>query len=303
MAILILLKDALWKFFEDDAITLAGSVAYFTALALAPLLVILIGVAGLFGDQIHTRLINEITELAGPTAGGAVDLVVQHASEHKITGGISALIGLITLLFSATGVFVQLQKAMNRIWGIESEPGREIKEFFRKRLVSLGMVFSVGFLLLVSLAVSAVLSSFLSGESGIWGWIDFAVSTFVYFLAFGWILQYLPDVKIAWRDIAIGALITSVLFNIGKTLVGEYLGKSSIGSAYGAAGSLVILLVWVYYSSIIVFYGTEIASIYTERFGNKIKPSDIARWRDSFKRKDDSGKTKEKRDSESETDT
>ena len=228
MAILILLKDALWKFFEDDAITLAGAVAYFTALALAPLLVILIGIAGLFGDQIHTHLVGEITELAGPTAGDAIDLVVQHASKHKVTGGISALIGFITLLFSATGVFVQLQKAMNRIWGIEPKPGREIKEFFRKRLVSLGMVFSVGFLLLVSLAVSAVLSSFLSGDSTIWSWVDFGASTLVYFLAFGWILQYLPDVKIAWRDIAVGALITAVLFNIGKTLIGEYLGKSSL---------------------------------------------------------------------------
>ena len=287
MKILRLLKDAIFKFFEDDAITLAGSVAFFTALSMAPLIVILIGIAGFFGEHIHNHLIDEIISLLGSTAGNAIDIVVQHASERKMTGGITAIIGIVTLIFSATGVFVQLQKSMNKIWGIEPRPGREIKEFFRKRLVSLGMVFGIGFLLLVSLTVSAVMAALVSGEGWIWRGVNIGASLLIYYLLFGFILQYLPDARIRWRDVAVGALITAILFNVGKFLIGQYLGKSGIGSAYGAAGSLVIMLVWVYYSALIVFYGTELAVLYTERFGGSFIPNDIARWRDPFRRKPD----------------
>lgn len=286
MAILILLKDAIWKFFEDDVITLAASVAFFTTLSLAPLLVILIGVTGLVGENFHQRLIEEITALAGPTAGETIDIVVRNASDHQLTGGITAVVGLITLIFSATGVFVQLQKSMNKIWGVEPRPGREIREFFRKRLVSLGMVFGVGFLLLVSLAVSAVLAAFVSGEGAWWRIVNLGASLLVYFLAFAWILQYLPDAVVRWRDVAVGAVITAVLFGLGKFLIGEYLGKSGIASAYGAAGSLVLMLVWVYYSSLIVFYGTELAVLYTQRFGGGVEPNGQARWRDPRRRSD-----------------
>lgn len=286
MAILILLKDAIWKFFEDDVITLAASVAFFTTLSLAPLLVILIGVTGLVGENFHQRLIEEITALAGPTAGETIDIVVRNASDHQLTGGITAVVGLITLIFSATGVFVQLQKSMNKIWGVEPRPGREIREFFRKRLVSLGMVFGVGFLLLVSLAVSAVLAALVSGEGAWWRIVNLGASLLVYFLAFAWILQYLPDAVVRWRDVAVGAVITAVLFGLGKFLIGEYLGKSGIASAYGAAGSLVLMLVWVYYSSLIVFYGTELAVLYTQRFGGGVEPNGQARWRDPRRRSD-----------------
>lgn len=278
MGVLRMIKDAIWKFFEDDVFTLAGAVSFFTALSLAPLIVILIGVAGFFGDQIHTKLIGEIKSLLGEQAGNAIDVVVQHAAEQKIAGGISALVGLLTLLFSATGVFVQLQKSMNRIWGIEPEPGREIKEFFMKRLLSLGMILGVGFLLLVSLAVSAVLSALASGEGWIWQGVNLAISLLVYFIAFGAILQYLPDADIRWGDVAVGAFITALLFNIGKFGIGQYLGTSSIGSAYGAAGSFVVLLVWVYYSALIVFFGTELAYFYCERYGHGITPDRHARW-------------------------
>ncbi len=279
MGIIKLLKDALWKFFEDDAITYAGSVAFFTALSLAPLIVIVIGIAGLFGGQIHENLIDEISSLAGPTAGDAIDTIVQHAAERKLTGGLSAMVGLITLLFSATAVFVQLQKSMNKIWGVKPREGREIKEFFRKRIVSLGMILGIGFLLLVSLAIDATMAAFITLEHWLWRAINLGGSTLIYFLLFGFILQYLPDVKIRWRDTIVGALMTAVLFGIGEFLIGEYLGKSSIGSAYGAAGSLVVVLVWVYYSSVIVFYGTELAVIYTDRYGGEMIPGDIARWR------------------------
>lgn len=295
MGILRLIKDAIWKFFEDDAFTLAGAVSFFTALSLAPLVVILIGVAGLFGDQIHTQLIDETKALLGEQAGEAIDVVVVHAAEQKTVGGISAIMGFLTLLFSATGVFVQLQKAMNRIWGIEPEPGREIKEFFLKRLLSLGMILGVGFLLLVSLAVSAVLSAFLSGEGLVWQGVNLAASLLVYFVTFGAILQYLPDADIRWKDVAVGAFITALLFNVGKFLIGQYLGKSSLASAYGAAGSLVVLLVWVYYSSLIIFFGTELAYFYSERFGAGITPDRHARWMNPVRRQEIGREAKDRR--------
>ncbi len=283
MAVLKLLKDAIFKFFDDDAVTLAGSVAFFTTLSLAPLLVILIGVVGFFGDKIHTHLIDEITTLVGPTAGRTIDMIVQHAAQKKLTGGITAIVGLVTLFFSATGVFVQLQKSMNRIWGVEPKSGREIREFFRKRLVSLGMVFGIGFLLLVSLMVSAVMAAVVPGEGWMWHLLNHGASLLIYYLLFGFILQYLPDVTIRWRDAAMGAFFTALLFDIGKILIGQYLGTSSIGSAYGAAGSLVILLLWTYYSSLIIFYGTELAVLYTQRFGGQYAPNNLAQWRDPAK--------------------
>ncbi len=284
MAILRLLKDSLWKFFEDDAVTLAASVAFFTALSLSPLIVILVGAVGFFGEQIHTHLIDEITSLVGPAAGATIDTIVQHVTERKSAGGITAIIGIVSLLFFSTGVFVQLQKSMNKLWGIEPKPGREIREFFRKRLMSLGVVLVIGFLLLVSLAVSAVMDAVIAGKGWLWYGLNHAASLLIYYLLFGLILRYLPDAYIRWRDAAVGAAITAVLFDLGKFLIARYLGTRSIGSAYGAAGSLVILLVWTYYSSLIIFYGTELAVLYTERFGGKITPNSIARWRDPLRR-------------------
>lgn len=302
MNVLRFLKDAIWKFFEDDVFTYAASVAFFTALSLAPLVVILVGVTGFFGDQLHDRLLDELDALLGPTATNTVDVVIRNAAERKMAGGISALIGLVTLFFSATAVFVQLQKSMNRIWGLESEPGREIREFLRKRLVSLSMILGVGFLLLVSLAISAVLSYILSGQGWLWQWVNLGASLFVYFLAFGAILQYVPDAEIRWRDVAVGALITAILFNVGKWAIGEYLGRSSVGSAYGAAGSLVVMLVWVYYSALVVFFGTELAVLYVERYGAGITPEGHARWSNPERRsKTDKGeKEKRKREEERE---
>lgn len=288
MGVLRLLKDALWKFFDDDAVTLAASVAFFTALSLAPLLIILIGVVGLFGDEIHAHLIDEITSLAGPTAGSAIDMIVQNAAKRKLTGGITAVVGIITLLLSATGVFVQLQKSMNRIWGVEPKSGREVREFFRKRLVSLGMVFGIGFLLLVSLIVSAVMAALVPGEGWFWHVLNHGASLLIYYLLFGFMLQYLPDVNIRWRDAAMGAFFTALLFDFGKILIGQYLGTSSVGSAYGAAGSLLILLVWTYYSAMILFFGTELAVLYTERFGGHIQPNSLAQWSDPAKHSADS---------------
>jgi membrane protein len=265
LRILHILKTAVFKFIEDDVVTLAASLAFFTTLSLAPLLVILFAVAGLLGEGALAHIIDQIETLLGPTAREGLQLVISNLEQHQETGTISAIVGLVVLLFSATAVFAQLQKSMNKIWNVEPTPDLKVKEeligWLRKRLVSLGMVVAIGFLLMVSLAVSAALNYFLKGTGSIWMVVNFGVTLVVFIVLFGLIFKVLPDVYISWRDVGIGATITAVLFDVGKWAIGKYLGYSSIGSAYGAAGSLVILLFWVYYNSLIVFLGAEITQV------------------------------------------
>lgn len=263
--ILHILKSAVFKFIEDDVVTLAASLAFFTTLSLAPLLVILFAVAGILGEGALSHIINQIETLLGPTAREGLQLVINNLEQHRETGTVSAIVGIVVLLFSATAVFAQLQKSMNKIWNVEPTPDLKVKEeligWLRKRLISLGMVVAIGFLLMVSLGVSAAMNYFLKGSGSIWMLVNFGVTLVVFIILFGLIFKVLPDVYISWRDVGIGATITAVLFNVGKWAIGKYLGYSSIGSAYGAAGSLVILLFWVYYNSLIVFLGAEITQI------------------------------------------
>jgi membrane protein len=187
---------------------------------------------------------------------------------------------VVTLFVGATGVFVQLQDALNSIWGVRRKPGRGLRNFIKDRLLSFALILGIGFLLLVSLILSAGLSAlgnFVTGllpaQATLWQWINFGVSFGVITLLFAVIFKVLPDVKIAWRDVWIGALLTALLFNLGKYLLGLYLGRSSVTSAYGAAGSLVIVLLWVYYSAQILFFGAKFTQIYSNRYGSHLEPA------------------------------
>jgi len=187
---------------------------------------------------------------------------------------------VVTLFVGATGVFVQLQDALNSIWGVRRKPGRGLRNFLKDRLLSFALVVGIGFLLLVSLILSAGLSALgnfmvglLPAQATFWQWINFGVSFGVITLLFAIIFKVLPDVKIAWRDVWIGALLTALLFNLGKYLLGLYLGWSSVTSAYGAAGSLVIVLLWVYYSAQILFFGAKFTQIYSSRYGSHFEPA------------------------------
>lgn len=264
---------------------LSSSLSYYTLFSLAPLLIIVIAIAGLaFGrEAAQNRIVETIQGMIGQQSAQTIQGMIQSASSKPNTGIISTVIGVVALLFGAGGVVGQLQTSLNTIWGVTPKPGQGIWGFIRQRFVSFAMVLAIGFLLLVSLAVTALLSSFaqwlggLMGAAAIVGHVlDFLVSLVFVTALFAIIYKFLPDVRIKWRDVWIGAAITSVLFTIGKTLIGIYLGTSGVSSAYGAAGSLITVLLWVYYSSLIFFLGAEFTQVYAREYGSGVKPAENA---------------------------
>lgn len=255
------LVSAIESFFEDDVVTLAASVSFFTALSLAPLLVILVSVTDVIGPEWQQKLVDEIGRLIGPRASEGVLMVIRNVGEADFSGELSAIIGLLVLVFSATAVFAQLQKALNRIWGVKGPDEIRIKaelwDWLKKRILSLGLIFGIGFLLLVSLAVSALLNFWLPDKSQVWPLLNTGISLVVYVVLFGALFRILPDTQIAWRDVWAGSLLTALLFSFGKWAIGKYLGFSSAAAAYGAAGSFMVLLLWVYYATVVIFLGAE----------------------------------------------
>jgi membrane protein len=262
---LALLKETWSDWRKDKASRLAAALAFYTAVSLAPLTVVVLAVTGfLFGnDALHGRLAGELSGLVGPQAAAFIQEVVQSASNPK-SGVVATVLGVVTLLLGASGVVGQLQDALNTVWNVEP-PQRGFWGTVRERFLSLTLVFGVGFLLTVSLVLSAGLSAF-SDATGLYGPVlHEMVSVVVFTLLFGMMFKMLPDVKVAWRDVFLGALVTAVLFTLGKILIGLYLGHSAVGSSYGAAGALVVLLLWLYYSAQILFLGAEFTQVYSRR--------------------------------------
>lgn len=270
-----LLKETGLEWWEDKAPRLGAALAYYTALSLAPLLVLAIGVAGLvFGEEAAKgQLVAQMEDMVGTDGAQMIETLVAKAREPS-TGIIATVLGLITLLIGATGVFGQLQEALNDIFGVEPKSGGGVLGLLKDRFLSLAMVLGVGFLLLVSLVLSASLAALTKWVGGVIPQLagaaefgNFAVSIVVITLLFAMIFKWLPDVKLRWRDVWLGAAFTAVLFTIGKFAIGMYLGRSSLGSAYGAAGSFVVVLVWVYYSAQILFLGAEFVKVYVKHNG------------------------------------
>lgn len=280
-----LIKDTFKDWNEDKAPRLAAALAYYTVFSLAPLLVLVIAIAGFVlgsNGTIRGQLIGQVQSLIGKQGADAVNALIDNSSRNN-SGVIATVIGVVTLILGATGVFGQLQDALNTIWEVKPKPGRGIKNILKDRSLSFAMVLGISFLLLVSLVVSAGLSgmqTFVSGLFGSLGFlahlVNFLVSTAVITLIFAMIFKILPDVKIAWNDVWIGALVTGLLFSIGKLLIGIYLGRSATTSAFGAAGSLVVILLWVYYSAQILFFGAEFTQVYARKHGSRLVPSDNA---------------------------
>ena len=274
------LKTTFSRFNADDCTTMAAALAYYTTFSLPPLLLIVISVVGLaFGqDAVRRQLQSQIESLIGDGAGAQVATMVRSAGQHSSSGVFGVTAGIIMLLFGATGVFIQLQSALNRIWHVKPDPqAGGIKNFLTKRILSLGMIAGVAFLLLVSLAVSAALSAAGGALSGLLpaGFsapllhaVEFVVSLSIIAALFAALFKVLPDVKLEWRQVWVGAGATAVLFTAGKLLIGLYLGKSAAASAYGAAGSLVIIVLWIYYASIIFLLGAEFTSIWALAHGH-----------------------------------
>jgi len=286
-----LLKQTVAAWQHDKASRLAAALAYYTTFSLAPVLVIVIAVASFLFEQstVQERIIEQLQGLLGEN--GAT--LVQQRLTNRSQGGDgfwATVISVGLLIIGASGFFVQLQDALNTVWNVVPQRQDEAQanglwKLVRDRLLSFGMVLVIGFLLLVSLMLSAGLAavSNLFGEV-LWGWdvgwqlLNAAVSVGVTTLLFALIYKILPDAKVAWSDVWVGAGITALLFTVGKSLIGLYLGNSSIASAYGAAGSFVVLLLWVYYSAQILLLGAEFTQVYANRFGNRIKPDKHAKF-------------------------
>lgn len=279
-----LLKATVAEWQEDKVPRLAAALAYFTVFSLAPLLVIAISIAALFFGEEAARgqIFAQLQGLIGRQGAEAIEATITNADRVE-GGGIATIVGIITLLLGASGVFGQLQDALNTIWEVAPKPGRGIVSFLRTRFLSFGMVLVIGFLLLVSLVLSAILAGvstymegFVPALAPLWAIVNFLVSFGVITCLFALIYRVLPDVHIAWGDVWVGAAFTALLFTIGRTLIGIYLGSAAVGSAYGAAGSLVIILVWVFYSAQILLFGAEFTQVYARRYGSRIRPTSLA---------------------------
>ncbi|MEC4895288.1 MAG: YihY/virulence factor BrkB family protein [Oscillatoria sp. PMC 1051.18] len=277
-----LLKETFQEWQEDKTPRLAAALAYYTVFSLAPLLIIAIAIAGaIFGEEAaRGEIVGQIQGLVGQNGAEVIQTAIENANQPDLRNTAS-LISIIVLLFGASGVFAQLQDALNTVWEVKPKPGRGIKNFIRKRLLSFSAVLGIGFLLMVSLIVNAALaglSTYLSelvpGIDLLWKILNFLLSFAIITFLFALLYKYLPDVKIKWSDVWIGAAITSLLFTIGKFILGAYLGRGSFGSTYGAAGSLVIVLAWVYYSAQILFFGAEFTQVYARKYGSQIVPDE-----------------------------
>jgi membrane protein len=274
----LVLKDAGEQWLEDKAPRLGAALAYYAVFSLAPLLVITIGIAGLvFGDAAaQGKITTELDQVVGTQGGQAIRAMLESANKPE-TGLLGSILGLVMLILGAGAMFGQLQDALDTIWKVKPKPGGGIWGFIRQRFLSFSMVLGVAFLLLVSLVVSAgltALGTLIGAEkTSVWGLVmttvlDLTVITILFALIF----RFLPDAEIAWRDVWLGAFITSALFSIGKLLIGLYLGNSGVATGFGAVGSLAVLLVWLYYSAQIFLFGVELTKSYAIRLGSGLKP-------------------------------
>ena len=269
---------------DDDAIRLGASLAYYTLFALAPILLVATAVAGIaFGaEAARGQIVGQLDQLVGPDGAGAVQSLLEGAS-HRRAGMLASVLGGITFVVAATGAFLELQAALNTIWRVKPNPRANVRGFVLDRLRSFGLVVAIGFLLMVSLAVTAALAAFnawLAHRSSIplaWSGVNVLASVVVTTALFALLYRFLPDVRLRWRDVTTGAFVTAILFTIGQQLIGLYLGQSSVSSSYGAAGSVMILLLWVYYSCQILLFGAEFTRVYAERHGANARPESYAK--------------------------
>lgn len=275
------LKQSLVSFVQGDSFTHASSIAFYTIFSLPAILLISLSIGSTLFDRadVQRELVSQVGLLIGSGSAIEIENILINAARHTDTW-LARVIGIITLVVSATSVFLSLQISINQIWKIKPKPKRGFIKFLVNRLLSLTMVISIGFVLMVSLVMDTLIVMFQERLSDNLGGITLVIVTvlnvvmsFLFVaLLFGLMFKMLPDAKIRWRDVWVGSLVTTALFTSGKFLIGLYLGNSSLNSAYGAAGSLVIILVWVYYSALIFLFGAELTYIYTKDIGSGIEP-------------------------------
>ncbi|HEX2860090.1 MAG TPA: YihY/virulence factor BrkB family protein [Lacunisphaera sp.] len=272
-----------WK--ADNAFKHSAAVSFYTLFSLAPMTIIAVTVAGVFlgREEANRQFIAQVSGLVGPASSEMIQQAAE-ASQNEDNSALKTAIGIALMIFGATTVFAQLQDSLNKIWGVRAKPNKSgWLILLMHRLVSLAMVLTIGFLLLVSLILSTLLTGLLARfETGLLAsklWMqaaDLVVGLAVISALFAVLFKVMPDVKLRWRDVWIGAIVTAVLFTIGRRLIALYLGYSTVASIYGTAGSLVALLIWVYYSCAILFYGVEFTRAYREQRNLKIEPKETA---------------------------
>jgi membrane protein len=279
-----ILKETVNDWVEDRVPRMGAALAYYSAFSIAPLLLIAVSVAGMlwFGgeqkarDEVHRQLEQMVGD--PNTAGYIVDIM---SKAHDAGGGaLGTAIGVVVLLLGASGVFVELLDSLNSIWKVKPKPGQGLRGFLRGRLLSFSVVLGSGFLLLASLVVSTAISGLedylkehMPGMDWVWSIVNLVVSFVLVTLLFAMIYKILPDAEVSWRDVWVGAVSAAVLFTAGKYLIGLYLAKGAVASAYGAAGTMVVFLAWVYYSAQILLFGAELSHVYARHAGSRILPS------------------------------
>jgi membrane protein len=283
-AIFELVRDTFKEWSEDKAPRLGAALAYYTIFSIGPLLVIAIAIASRVFNNAEEQIVGTVGGIVGPDAAKVIGDTIENADK----GGadiIAGAIGIVTLLLGASGVFGQLKDALNTIWEVKPKEGLGFMYTIKERFFSFTMVLGTGFLLLVSLIISAALSvvgnflnSLTPGIQIIGQILSFTVSLLVVAVIFMLLFRFLPDVKITWKDVWIGGLVTAVLFTVGQIGLSIYLGSGAVGQSFGAAGSLVVVLVWIYYSTQILFLGAEFTQVYTNRYGSRVRPEKTAEF-------------------------
>lgn len=281
----VLLKETFSQWMEREPFANSIVIAYYTIFSLPGLMVIIINVAGYFYDkgEITSRLTGQIQNMIGGDTAQDIEAIIGNASQSK-GSTLATLLGIATLIFGATGVFYQMQQILNKMWEVKPKPKQMILKIIKDRIFSFGLILAVGFLLLVSLAVSAGLSAFSDWVSVhlseslnvVFHVADIALSLAIITILFASIYKFLPDAQIRWKDVWPGAILTALLFTLAKFALGLYFGKSDPGSTYGAAGSIILIMLWVSYAGLILLFGAEFTQVYAKRYGKEIKPTAAA---------------------------
>jgi membrane protein len=260
------------RFIVDDVLTLAAALAFYTVLSFAPLIVLAIWASSAAGPGAENALLDQVGAIAGDEVRAAAEAVIRSGKTRPELGSIAGIAGVVVLIVGATTVFAQLQSSLNLMFDVVAEPTNAIWGWLRRRVLSIGVILAIGFVLIVSLVISAVLGWLLPRGSLAIDAANQVASALVFALLFGMLFRYLPDARIGWRAALFGGVATAVLFALGKWAIGFYVAHGNVGGAYGAAGSLVVLLVWVYYSAAIFFYGAELTAAALDAWGIPIKP-------------------------------
>lgn len=275
-----LIQETFVKWYAGNPGQRGAALAFYALFAIAPLLIIAVAISGsVFGiHATENQIVSALRDIVGPEVAAALQATVRSASRSQ-SGGLSAIIGIVTLLLGAVGVLGELQNTLNAIWHVQPEPGRRLLSWLRGQLITLLMVLGVGSFLLLSFIISmstAALTQSITARAprtaSFWQWTDIFISFVMVTLMFAATYKVVPAVYIAWRDVWVGAIVTSVLFTLGKWLIGWYLVYSSIDSAYGAAGSIIVILLWVYYCAQVCLFGAEFTWVHSQHYGSGISP-------------------------------